>query len=541
MLIAVISPVSGSNVLNHPSLKSRIQGSGEMAELIRAKNWGSTPLGPIDTWSETLVAAVNILLFTPFPSAIYWGPSLTLLYNDAYRPILAGKHPSALGSLGADVWAEAWPTIGPPIEGSFSNGAITRATEAFVPILVDGQLVDRWWSWGLYPIYEGNTIAGVGNTCNDETPSVLARQDQLQAEQARDRITSQLEQILNGTTDGIALVDRNWRYTYFNRAGREIAQVDESVIGKNIWEAFPGMVYPDSPYIFHHTRAMDEGIPGSFVTPYSSLSITDLEVHSLPVPDGIVILFRDITRQRREVESLLQTEKLAAVGRLASTVAHEINNPLESVTNLLYLMRTSDVMEEIQNYVATAERELRRVSIITNQTLRFHKQANNPTAAFCQDLIGESLSIYQGRLVNSNIEVEKRKRATHPIECFTGEIRQVLSNLIGNAIDAMPHGGRLILRSHEMTDHKTGKRGIVLTVADTGTGMSPTTQRRIFEPFFSTKGIGGTGLGLWVSAEIVERHSGILMMRSSQKPEAHGTVFALFLPFDAVTRTSTIA
>ena len=515
---------------------TRIHGTGEAAELIRSRDWGGTSLGPMTTWSETLFASVNLMLLSPTSFALYWGEDFTLLYNDAYTAFLGGKHPSALGSIGASVWEEAWPVIGPSIQSAMLHGTSQSSTESLIPILMDGKMQDRWWSYGFYPVYEQGRIAGVANPGCDNTPAVLARLDQHKVEQERDRLASQLGQILDATTDGIAVVDREWRFTYFSWAACQIALLEDSLIGKNIWETFADMVYPDSPFVKNYTCAMDEGIASSFVTPYARLGMTDLEVFSLPVPDGIIVLFRDMTQRKRELELLLQTEKLAAVGRLASSIAHEINNPLESVTNLLYLIRTSANMEEIQNYVATAERELRRVALITRQELRFHRQADSPASAFCDDLIGESLSSYQGRLMNSNIVVEKRKRAKHPVECFTGEIRQVLSNLMGNAIDAMPFGGRMVLRSREMTHWKTGRRGIAISVADTGTGMSAATRDHVFEPFFTTKGIGGTGLGLWVCAEIVKRHSGLLQLRSSQREGRSGTVITLFLPFDAAGR-----
>ena len=252
---------------------------------------------------------------------------------------------------------------------------------------------------------------------------------------------------------------------------------------------------------------------------------------------GIIVLGVDVTESKRAELALMQTEKLAAVGRLASSIAHEINNPLESVTNLLYLARETAWNPETREYLAIADRELRRVSVIANQTLRFHKQSSKPQSITCEDLIGSAISVYQGRLVNSNVEVERRKRAKHPVLCFEGEIRQVLSNLIINAIDAMhPRGGRLLMRSREGTDWKTGRKGLILTVADTGSGMSPDTAAKIFEPFFTTKEIGGTGLGLWVSHEIVQRHGGTLAVRSSQREGRSGTVFTLFLPFEAVVR-----
>ncbi|HEU4634633.1 MAG TPA: ATP-binding protein [Edaphobacter sp.] len=234
---------------------------------------------------------------------------------------------------------------------------------------------------------------------------------------------------------------------------------------------------------------------------------------------------------------LLQTEKLAAVGRLAASIAHEINNPLESVMNLLYLANGSDSVAEIRGYLEIADSELRRVAAITNQTLRFYRQSTEAREVTCDDLFESVLTIHHGRLKNARVIVEKRKRAKRAVRCFDGEIRQVLNNLVGNAIDAMsPKGGRLILRSRDGRDWKTDRKGIVLTVADTGTGISPQTLQRLFEAFYTTKGIGGTGLGLWVSEEIVSRHGGKLRVRSSQKEGRRGSVFTVFLPYNAVAR-----
>jgi PAS domain S-box-containing protein len=252
---------------------------------------------------------------------------------------------------------------------------------------------------------------------------------------------------------------------------------------------------------------------------------------------GVIALGVDVTERRRAELALLQTEKLAAVGRLASSIAHEINNPLEAVTNLLYLARRSTDLEEAQDYMDAAEQELRRVSNITNQTLRFYKQSTHPTAVLGQTLIAETLALYQGRIMNSRIEVCARYRTLEPVICFDGEIRQVLSNLIGNAIDAMQgEGGRLFLRSREATHWKTSQKGIFLTIADTGSGMNSSVIKRIFEAFFTTKGARGNGLGLWISCEIVDRHGGSIRVRSSQREGRNGTVFTLFLPFEPVSR-----
>jgi len=245
----------------------------------------------------------------------------------------------------------------------------------------------------------------------------------------------------------------------------------------------------------------------------------------LLVPEG-----RDITELKRAESALMKSEKLAAVGRLASSIAHEINNPLESVMNLIYLARHGDP-ESAGGYLELADQEIRRVSIIANQTLRFHKQASNPQAATSTDLFSTVMSIYEGRLRNAHVQVEKKFRTDEPVVCFQGDVRQVLNNLVSNALEAMPFGGRLLIRSRVGRNWKTGQRGLVLTIADNGSGMSADTRKHIFEAFYTTKGTAGNGLGLWVCQEIVARHHGTLQLRSCQREGRNGTAFALFLPF----------
>lgn len=266
----------------------------------------------------------------------------------------------------------------------------------------------------------------------------------------------------------------------------------------------------------------------------------EVSIHFSPHidPPGLLTSFsaviRDITSRKLSERALLQNEKLAAVGRLASSIAHEINNPLEAVTNLLYIARTTaDLPEAIRETLDQADQELGRVALITNQTLRFHRQSTRPQEITCLTLFSTVLAMYEPKIRNLGLRVEKRKRANRPVRIFEGDIRQVLNNIIGNAIDAMKTGERLLVRSREGTRWSTGETGLVLTIGDTGPGMSPEVAGRIFEPFYTTKGDAGSGLGLWISKEIVDRHHGSLRMRSSQSDPSHGTVFTLFLPFDS--------
>ena len=205
------------------------------------------------------------------------------------------------------------------------------------------------------------------------------------------------------------------------------------------------------------------------------------------------------------------------------------------MTNLLYLIATSqDLPDDLKVYIHMAQAELARVSQIATQTLRFHRQAVRATHVTAEHLVDAVIGLYQGRLANSQIQVKAVYSTNVPVLCFENDIRQVLNNLIANAIDAMRSGGRLLVRAHNAVDHPTGHRGIRITIADTGHGMSPETQRRLFEPFYTTKGLSGTGLGLWISSEIVERHQGRLTVRSTEHPKHHGTVFSLFLPYSEI-------
>ncbi len=258
-------------------------------------------------------------------------------------------------------------------------------------------------------------------------------------------------------------------------------------------------------------------------------------------PTSIIGINIDVTERKLSEAALLQNEKLSAVGRLASSIAHEINNPLEAVTNLLYLAQHSETIEEAGPYLRSADVELRRVGNIASQTLRFHKQATRPTAVTFAELTNGIFTGLHGRLTNAHVTTEVRDQSKRSVLCFEGEIRQVLANLISNAIYAMQaRGGTLFLRCRGGHDWETDTAGLVITVADTGTGMSEAVQARIFDAFFTTKGIGGTGLGLWISGDIINRHHGKLRVKSSTRERLSGTVFTVFLPFDATVRTASL-
>ncbi len=242
----------------------------------------------------------------------------------------------------------------------------------------------------------------------------------------------------------------------------------------------------------------------------------------------------NVTNQKLSEEALRKSEKLAVAGRLAATIAHEINNPLESVTNLLYILKTNITDGESLELLSTAEEELGRVSQIATQSLRFHRQSTSPSYEKASTILDSAVGIYNSRLKAEDVKIERDYRDHLPIRCYASELRQVFGNFIGNAFDAIRQGGTICLRTRETVHPITGEPGIRVTVADTGHGMDAKTLLRISEPFFTTKGMNGTGLGLWISRDILKKHHGILRVKSRYGTVFTGTVFSVFLPIAAV-------
>jgi two-component system NtrC family sensor kinase len=244
---------------------------------------------------------------------------------------------------------------------------------------------------------------------------------------------------------------------------------------------------------------------------------------------GSIVVLTNITERKLAEETLRHTEKLAATGRLAQTIAHEINNPLEGLTNLIYLsLHTSD-QGQVQDFLKQATRELERVAKITKQILSFHRETTIAVELDLQDMVQSVLALYVVQLEAKHITVEYKKCAAQfCIHGFPGELRQVFANLIGNAIDASPDHGSLCLRIRKGTSH--GVPGVVFTIHDEGPGIPNELRNRVLEPFFTTKELKGTGLGLWLANSLVIKHHGTLRFRSRRASGGAGTCFRVFLP-----------
>jgi PAS domain S-box-containing protein len=249
---------------------------------------------------------------------------------------------------------------------------------------------------------------------------------------------------------------------------------------------------------------------------------------------GVVAVFRDITQRRQTEQTLRSSERLALAGRLSATIAHEIRNPLDTVSNLIYLLRHEEDPSNVSSqYLELASDELARIAQITGQLLTFHREAQAPVEVNLADVLQSVLVLFAPQIRKGHVDVEQRFEAVPLVRGFPGELRQVFSNLVGNALDAMPNGGKLILHLRESSlASEPARRGARITILDTGAGIPPGVRKNLFAPFFTTKGEKGTGLGLWVSRGLIEKHEGTIHLASRMRAGKNGTAFSVFLPFE---------
>ncbi len=251
-------------------------------------------------------------------------------------------------------------------------------------------------------------------------------------------------------------------------------------------------------------------------------------------PSGKVIgaskIARDISDRKQVERLLLQAEKLAATGKMAAAIAHEINNPLESLMNVIYLARTQSAKESrVHELLQVAEGELERVAHIARQTLGYYKDTGSPTEIHVHDLLDNILTVYNSKMLSVGIAVDTEFNDLQKILVSKGELLQVFSNIIANAIDAMPNGGVLSISARKVSG--LNNDGIQVTVRDNGCGIDKSYIDKVFEPFFTTKGNLGTGIGLWVAKQLVEQRGGQIAITSSTAPADSGTTVSVFIPF----------
>lgn len=346
----------------------------------------------------------------------------------------------------------------------------------------------------------------------------------------------ELAAIVASSDDAIISKDLNSRITSWNEsATRILGYTREEMIGESILKLIPKELHSQEDVILSRIRA---GIRiDHFETVRLSKSGERLEVELTvsPVRDesGTIIgaskILRDISRRKRIEMSLLQAEKIAATGRMAAAMAHEINNPLEAVVNLLFLARLKATDPEQLEYLATAESELGRVSHIARQALGFYREHASALSISLSDLTADVIAVYETKCRTAGVSIVRHLESTQKLVLRRGEIMQVVSNLVVNAIYAMPDGGTLTISTKDLAGECPG---VALTIADTGVGIPEEQLPKIFEAFYTTRSAIGTGIGLFIAKQFVEGHGGRIEVQSSTDADKHGTCMALILPLE---------
>jgi PAS domain S-box-containing protein len=374
----------------------------------------------------------------------------------------------------------------------------------------------------------------------------IQHQRELELEESRGQLqtalsgSQRLAAIVESSDDAIIGKDLDGIVRSWNPgAERMYGYSAEEMVGQSIWKLVPPEVSGDEDRIM---LAVARGEKTQHFETFRSRKngqVIEVSLTVSPVKDdagritGVASISRDITQSKKVERALHTSERLAAVGRLAATIAHEINNPLEAVTNLIFLAQNCALDEDGRRFLEQAEHELTRVALLTKQTLGFYRENKGASSVTLGELVSPLVSVFSARARNKAIRIETEIRQNPTIRAIAGEIRQLFANLLNNSIDAVRDGGRILIRVSAANERRGARRtGVRLTVADTGSGIPREVREKLFEPFFTTKKDVGTGLGLWVSQSIIEKHRGTIRVRSSIVPGRSWTVFSVFLPLD---------
>jgi PAS domain S-box-containing protein len=370
----------------------------------------------------------------------------------------------------------------------------------------------------------------------------LALESEIKHRKEAEKASRFLAAIVESCDDGIASKDLNGIVTSWNPSAERIfGYKAEEMIGQPITRIIPPELHPDEQQILEKIRRGERidhfetvRVTKSGERIHVSLSISPLRDSSGHVT-GAAKVVRDISERKRAEEALRHMEKLAATGQFAAVIAHEINNPMQALTNVLALISYKSSLDETtRELVSVAERELTRMSHITRQMLSFYRSSSTPVPTKVTDLLEDALELFVMQARSNKIKVERAYESTEEIQGFPGELRQLFANLLSNAIEAVGEHGHIYIRvSNSREWHNGGRRGLRVLIADDGPGIRSEIRKRLFEPFFTTKTEKGNGLGLWVARGIVAKHQGSIRLRSRTGPERSGTVFSVFLPAES--------
>jgi PAS domain S-box-containing protein len=441
-------------------------------------------------------------------------------------------NPAAVKAYGADrdllgrsLWEEFPDAVyeGSPYLKHYNRAMNEGVAGSFEVFYADP--LNIWTQLEVYP-----TSDGIVTFSRDITARKLV-EETLRTKSKR---LAEIAAIVDSSDDAILTKDLTGTITSWNTgASRIFGYTAEEIIGSSILRLIPKELHSDEPIIIAKIRE------GQRIEHFETVRLTkegrrlDVALTVSPVKDddgnvvGASKIVRDISNKKRLEGALLQSEKISAAGRMASTIAHEVNNPLQAITNLLHLLRPLITDTEGLGYLSTAEEEIARVSHIAKQTLGFYRENSAAGLSSVSELVQQAITIYEPRCAANRIDMERSLRSTNKIVLRRGEIMQVISNLIANSMYAMSAGGTLFLSTEDSSE---AGGGVVLTVRDTGAGIAAQDLPRVFDAFFTTRSSIGTGIGLFIAKQFVEGHGGRIEIESTQIPIEHGTSVRIFLP-----------
>jgi len=536
-----------------------LQGGGEMGALMRAHDWAATPLGPTDQWPQSLRSMVGACLNSPLLGTILWGPELRMLYNDAYIPSLADRHPAALGCPVADVWGQAWDMVAPAFHHAMRTGEGFAQNKVELPMVRNGQAEITYWNFSAAPIRgEDGSIVGLLNQGIEITGQVIAEQQRLAAKQQLRDMNEQLAHEVAIRTE-----ERNLMW---DTSPDLMVVIDfEGVIHRvnPAWTELLG--YAAAELIGHHVNEfIVEEDHGSTVDAYlatargSQVRIANCYRHKdgtqhwiswVAAPAGVMTYAtgRDITEEKTRQaqlesthEQLRQAQKMEAVGQLTGGLAHDFNNLLAGISVSLEMIETrisQGRLRDIAKYLSVAEGATKRAAALTHRLLAFSRRqtlAPKPTNAAA--LVNSMLDMIQ-RTVGPSITVESIPAPDlWPALVDPSQLENALLNLCLNARDALMGGGCIVIEmgNCEIDAARARQQDVpqgqylAMHVTDNGTGMAPEVLAKVFDPFFTTKPMGeGTGLGLSMIYGFAQQSGGQVRIASQL---GAGTTVSLYLP-----------
>jgi PAS domain S-box-containing protein len=510
-------------------------GGGEMGAAIRAHRWIDTPLGAPEQWPSSLKALVGVLLDAKQPMFVVWGPDQTLLYNDGYATVLAGKHPGALGRPFLEVWSELKADLRPIVEQAYAGSAV-HMDDITLVMERRGFSEETHFAFSYTPIRgEAGNVQGFFCACTEITDQVFADRRSAAEREGLFRLSRDLFCV--GSFDGfLKSVNPAW--------SRLLGRSDEDLLAK----PFSEIVHPDDlPTTADVLAKLSRG------EPVHQFHVRLLKADGAPVqfawsavPDSnhasntFYSVGRDISEELRREEMLRQSQKMEAVGQLTGGLAHDFNNLLAGVLGSLELINmrlAQGRIAEVEKYATAAQGAASRAAALTHRLLAFsRRQTLAPKPTDVKKLVSGMEDLI-GRTIGSNIQLETVNAAgLWPSLIDPSQLENAILNLCINARDAMPDGGKITIETgNKWMDHRAAKeRGlepgqyISLCVSDTGTGMTPEVIEKAFEPFFTTKPIGvGTGLGLSMIYGFAQQSGGAVRIYSEP---GQGTLVCIYLP-----------